>query len=280
MNNESVILTALLRNSMPKRKAYLTMTQYLKIIALSLSLLLVLVGCGADAAMKKGDKFYALGEYYDAATQYKKAYSATPAKDRVNRGKRALKLADCYRRINYTQRAIAAYQNVVRYKQTDSLTLLYLGQQLLKNGNYKEAAKYFQQLVDSMPHHRLAQAGLASALQAPQWKKEGSAYTVKKENFFNSRRADYSPVLAGDNYDQLYFTSTRNQVAGDELSGITGTKNGDIMMSVKNEKGKPRADQIRFHEMLTKREIIHGIARSAGDAVKIVEEGLIGYGFN
>ena len=251
MNNESVILTALLRNSMPKRKAYLTMTQYLKIIALSLLLLLVLVGCGADAAMKKGDKFYALGEYYDAATQYKKAYSATPAKDRVNRGKRALKLADCYRRINYTQRAIAAYQNVVRYKQIDSLTLLYLGQQLLKNGNYKEAAKYFQQLVDSMPHHRLAQAGLASALQAPQWKKEGSAYTVKKENFFNSRRADYSPVLAGDNYDQLYFTSTRNQVAGDELSGITGTKNGDIMMSVKNEKGKWEKPEVIEGEMNT-----------------------------
>ena len=28
----------------------------------------LLVGCGADNAMKKGDKFYALGEYYDAAT--------------------------------------------------------------------------------------------------------------------------------------------------------------------------------------------------------------------
>ena len=50
-------------------------------------------------------------------------------------------------------------------------------------------------------------------------------------------------------------------------------------IEVKNEKGKPRADQVRFHEMLTKQEIIHGIARSAGDAVKIVEEGLIGYGF-
>ena len=27
-------------------------------------------GCGADSAMRKGDKFYALGEYFDAATQY------------------------------------------------------------------------------------------------------------------------------------------------------------------------------------------------------------------
>ena len=34
---------------------------------------LLLMGCGADLAVKKGDKFYTIGEYYDAATQYRKA---------------------------------------------------------------------------------------------------------------------------------------------------------------------------------------------------------------
>ena len=93
--------------------------------------------------MKKGDKFYALGEYFDAAAQYKKAYTQTPPKERATRGKRALKLADSYRRINYTQKAIAAYNNAVRYKQADSTALLHLGQMLLKNGSYKEAEKIF-----------------------------------------------------------------------------------------------------------------------------------------
>ncbi len=65
-----------------------------------------------------------------------------------------------------------------------------------------------------------------------------------------------------------------------DLYGFRWSDHQVFYIEVKNEKGKPRADQIRFHEMLTKREIIHGIARSAGDAVKIVEEGLIGYGFN
>ncbi len=198
----------------------------------------VIVSCGADAAMKKGDKFYALGEYYDASVQYKKAYSATPAKERATRGKRALKLADCYRRINYTQRAIAAYNNVLRYGQADSLTHLHLAQQLMKNGSYKEAARHFRTMLDSVPGCRMAEVGLRSAEMAPKWKEAGSQYTVKRENFFNSRRADYSPMLAGDNNDQLYFTSTRNDVKGDELSGITGTKNGDIFVSTKDEKGK------------------------------------------
>ena len=34
---------------------------------------IILTGCGADKAFKKAETFYALGEYYDAAAQYKKA---------------------------------------------------------------------------------------------------------------------------------------------------------------------------------------------------------------
>ena len=201
----------------------------------------VLTGCGADQAVKKGDRFYALGEYFDAATQYKKAYAQTPAKERALRGQRALKMAECYRRINYTQKAIAAYNNAIRYKQTDSLTHLHLAQQLMKNGSYKEAAKQFQTFLEVSGERletTLARTGLRSAQQAPGWRAAGSDYTVKRENFFNSRRADYSPMLAGEENNQLFFTSTRNQAKGDEYSGITGTKNGDIFVSTKDDKGK------------------------------------------
>ena len=190
--------------------------------------------------MKKGDKFYALGEYYDAAAQYKKAYSQTKAKEKPLRGQRALKMADSYRRINYTQKAIAAYNNAVRYKQIDSTSLLHLGRLQLKNGSYKEAEKTFLALQDSMPNNPLLKSGLQSARMAPKWKAEAqySGYTVKKQELFNSRRAEYSPMLAGDDYSQLYFSSTRNQSKGDELSGITGTKNADIFFSQKDDKGK------------------------------------------
>ena len=213
------------------------MQKYISLIV-TIAAVLLLTGCGAEYAMKKGDKFYALGEYYDAGNQYRRAYTQTPAKERALRGKRALKMADCYRRINYTQKAIAAYNNAVRYKQTDSLTYLFLAQQLMKSGQYKDAAKYFQMMIDSVSDHPLAIVGLRSAQKAPAWKAEGSAYTVKRENFFNSRRADYSPMLSGSENEFLYFTSTRNQSKGDELSGITGTKNGDIFFSQKDENGK------------------------------------------
>ncbi len=201
---------------------------------------ILLSGCGADTAMKKGDKYYALGEYYDAATQYKKAYSQTPAKERQLRGLRALKMADCYRRINHTQRAIAAYKNAIRFKQKDSLTLFHLGRLQLKNGSYKDAENTFLEMIEEGNRSQLVKNGLQSARMAPQWKAEAeySGYTVKREDIFNSRRTDYSPMLAGDDYNQLYFSSTRNQAKGDELSGITGMKNADIFVSQKDEKGK------------------------------------------
>ena len=210
--------------------------RYQAVIILILSLLLL--SCGADKNMKKGEKFLGLGEYYDAAEQFKQAYTRTPAKERDTRGKRAAKMALCYEKINAAPKAIAAYRNVIRYKQDNIQTHLSFARQLLRNGNYKEAAKEFQLVLDSLPNNELARNGLKSAQNAPEIKQLGSRYTVKKMDVFNSRRADYSPMLCGDEYDQLFFSSTRNEAQGDELSGITGAKAGDIFFSQKDDKGK------------------------------------------
>ncbi len=198
---------------------------------------LLLVACGAERSVRQGDRLLASGDYFDAARQYRKAYARTSPKERVQRGQIALRQAECYRRLNYTARAITAYRNALRYGQGDSITRLSLGQQLLKAGQYKEAARLLAEVVDSCPKNMLARTALASARKAPEWKKAGSRYRVRRADVFNSRRADYSPVLAGTDHDRLYFTSTRNEATGDELSGITGTKNGDIFMAQQDEQG-------------------------------------------
>ena len=199
---------------------------------------LLLISCGIDKNLKKGEKFLSLGEYYDAADQFKQAYTKTPPKERENRGKLALKMACCYNKINATPKAVNAYRNAIRYNQASLDDRLAYARLLLKNGEYKQAEKEFRILVDSMPDNILAQNGLKSAQMAPSWKKAGSRYQVKKMDVFTSRRADYSPMLLGDEYEQIYFTSTRNDAQGDELSGITGTKAGDIFYSEKDDKGK------------------------------------------
>ena len=52
-----------------------------------------------------------------------------------------------------------------------------------------------------------------------------------------------------------------------------------FFIEVKAPKGKIRPDQLAFHQDLMHRRVIHGIARSVDDALKIVKEGLIGYGY-
>ena len=94
---------------------------------------LLLCGCGADQNMKKGDAFFAVGEYYDAATYYRKAYTQTPSKERALRGQRAMKMAECYRRLHFTSKAISAYNIAVKTKAADSLTYFYLGQLQMRN---------------------------------------------------------------------------------------------------------------------------------------------------
>lgn len=216
-----------------------------------------LASCGADKNLKKGEKYLAIGEYYDAATQFKQAYSKTAPKDKARRGEIALKIAQCNERINATQKSTAAYANAVRYGKATAKDRLAYARQLLKNGSYKQAEEQFRAVIDSINNGTypepdktktgdtdakaamiLAHNGLLSAQNAPAWKKDGSRYKVRRMDVFNSRRDDYSPVLAGDQYEYIYFTSTRNDAQGNELSGITGAKPADIFVSEKDDKGK------------------------------------------
>ena len=215
-----------------------------KVMGVSLGLLLLLfASCGAETNIKKGDALYAIGEYFDAAAEYKKGYSRTAVKDKPKRGERSWKMAECYRHINFTAKAIGAYQNAIRYKYPDSMAVLYLAQMQHKQGDYKNAAKNYQLFLDSVPADQRAIKGMQGCTQAQIWKKKPTLHTVKKEPLFNSRRSDFAPVLYGDEWDQLFLTSTRPQAKGNEMSGITGMKAGDIFMAKKDEKDKWQAPE-------------------------------------
>lgn len=201
-------------------------------------LLLVLTSCGAERHVKKGDKYAALGEYFDAANEYKRAYRLTPTKERAVRGELSLKMAANYAKSLQTPKALAAYVNAMRYGKAAIQDSMDYAKLLLKSGAYKDAARMLEEMPEEQRMSEVGQAISHSARYAPEWKKSGSRYTVKRMEVLNSRRSDYCPMLYGDRFDQLYFTSTRNEAMGDEVSGITGTKPGDIFVSVKDDAGK------------------------------------------
>lgn len=201
-------------------------------------LLLLTAGCGADNYARKAEEYYAIGEYFDAAEEFKKAYSHTPVKEKAKRGERAFKAAECYRRIGYSAKAAGSYQNAVRYKVGGPEAVLRLAQMQQRMGKYNDAIKNFKIYLDSVPSSQEALNGLEGSQQAAIWKKKGSLYTIKKMPILASRRADYAPALYGEEWDELYFSTTRPQALGNELSGITGVKMADIFFSQKDDKGK------------------------------------------
>lgn len=207
-----------------------------------LSLVLLLVSCGSmEKSMKKGDAAWALGEYAEAAAQYKSAYTRCRQKDKKVRAHVAYKMGTAYRRYGNVARAVGAFRTAQRFGAEDSLTLFYLGEMLQKQGSYKAAAEAFEEFLNQNPKNKIARNYLHACQTAQQKKDAGSVYTVKLASGFNGARADFCPAYMGTEAKELYFTSTRNQALGEDVSGITAMKNGDIFVVRQDETGKWKA---------------------------------------
>lgn len=204
-----------------------------------LLIFILLSACSTpERSIKRGDAAMAIGEYCEAAAQYKKGYSRIPPTDRKRRGEVAYKMGDAFRRYGNTARALGAFRNAARYGQNDTLTQFYIGELLRMQGDYRGAEKAYQTYLDSFPSDERARQMLQSLSEATGIKERGSAYTVKMETMFSGSRSDYAPAYNGDEATTLYFSTTRPAVTGSDLSGITGMKPGDIYMVRKDEKGK------------------------------------------
>ena len=199
---------------------------------------LIIAACSSEKAIKKGDQLAAINEYFDAAKQYKRAYSKIPSKERSKRGQIAWKMAECYRKSNNPQRAAGAYQNAIRYKYPDSITFRYLADAQVKNGDYKAAAKNYEIYLKYAPDDRMAQIGLKAAQQSMDWKKNPTRYIVKQAKELNGQRSDYCPAYIGEDTTMIIITSTRKEAKGEDISGITGQKPADMFMAKRDDKGK------------------------------------------
>lgn len=207
-------------------------------IAAALSAVM-LWSCGG-AKLAVADEQMERGEYYDASRTYRAVYNKLKKREeRPLRGEVAYKMGLCYRKLNMSARASAAFQNAVRYAYPDSLTQLYLAQSLQAEGRYRDAITAYQEYLATDPKDAAtAETGIAGCRKGMGAKATPTRYIVKQAKLFNSRRADFSPMFAGDDNDVLYFTTTNEKVTGDHRSEITGMKKGDIWMSRKNEQGQ------------------------------------------
>lgn len=191
----------------------------------------------AERTTRRADAAMAIGEYQEAASLYRRAYMQTAPRERASRGALAYKMGEAYRSFGNVGRALAAYKNAERFGVADSLLLRKQGDMLRYAGNYKGAEEKYKAYLEKNSEDVLALAGYRSSQKAPAIREAGSAYTVKLDKNFSSSRADYCPAFSDRNGSVVYFSSTRNSGTGGQMSGITGTKPGDIYCLKKDEKG-------------------------------------------
>ena len=207
-------------------------------LILTLLAVMLLMACGSEKGIKKGDQYAAIMEYNEAAKEYKKAYRKIPAKERGKRAEVAWKMGECYRKSNSPVFAVGAYHNAVRYGYPDSLALFHLAGAQLEKGDYKAAQKSFESFLAVAPDHRMAQVGLQSAKQSAEWKKNPGRYIVKKAKELNGQRSDYCPAYVGEDTTMIITTSTRKDATGEDISGITGQECADLFITKRDEKGR------------------------------------------
>ena len=190
-----------------------------------------------SAKLSDAEEKQRIGEYYEAAAIYRKVYTKTSPKKRDLRGYIAYRMAECNRLINNTAKATSAYMNAIRYDYPDSTVYLRMGQMLQKTGRYPEAIKNYDIYMENDPRNLLAINGIQGCELAPGWKKNPTRYEVRRMDKFNSRRGEFSPMLAGDKYDQLYFASSRSKDKDAKVSAITGQNNNNLFLVKQDEKG-------------------------------------------
>lgn len=211
-----------------------------KAVYIIVCLLLTAVAAGCRTPkLSEADAQFQRGEYYDASVTYKKVYNKLRKKEeRPQRGEVAFKMGRCYRLLNMSARASAAFQNALRYEYPDSTTHFMLAQALHADGKYAAALRSYDKYLEFCPDDSLAINCAEGCRTAQEIRALGSRYVVKQAKLFNSRRADFCPMYLGADCDQIYYTSTTEKATGDKKSEITGMKNADVFFSKKNEKGE------------------------------------------
>ena len=202
---------------------------------------LLLFSC-KSAKLSDAEEKQRIGEYFEAAAIYRKVYTKTSPQKRDLRGYIAYRMAECNRLINNTPRATSAYMNALRYDYPDSIVSLRLGQMYQKSGKYMDAIRHYNDFLLLNPESQLALNGIKGSELAPQWKQNPNRYIVKRMEKFNSRRGEFCPMLYGEKYDQLYFTSSRtpkcaNKDKDETISAITGQRNNDFFLIKQDEQG-------------------------------------------
>jgi peptidoglycan-associated lipoprotein len=176
------------------------------------------------------------GEYYTAIDEFKKAYQQIS--DKKEKLRIAFYIAECYRLTNNSTQAALWFGKVVAKEYENPVAILYYADALKMNQNYEEARSQYIRYKDLVPDDPRGADGIIACDQSLEWIENPTGYQVEEMKFINSKNSDYSPAYSRSDYQELYFTSSREETTGNTDHGGTGQAFSDIFYSTMDKKGK------------------------------------------
>lgn len=194
-----------------------------------------------SAQKRKSERAYAsfyAGEYYDAIDHFKDAYSKARKSDRATRAELGYMIAECYRITNDPRNAETWYRLAVKSSFSKPEASYWLASTLKKNGKYQQAVEEFKKFKQVAPSDARADQEIRACELALEWQRNPEPYRVEELKDLNSRKSDFSPAFGRDDYGLVYFTSSRDDAAGNKTHGATGQNFTDIFESRLDKKSK------------------------------------------
>ena len=209
---------------------------------LFITILLVIVAFPeATAQKRKAERAYSsynAGEYFDAIDQFKDAYSKTKKADKNTKSELVFMIAECYRLVNDPKNAETWYKLAVKSSYSKPDAQFWLAESMKKNGKYQQAIDEYKKYKQIAPSDARADQEIRSCELAVEWTRNPEAYKVEELKEINSKESDFSPAYGRDDFGLIYFTSSRDDAAGNKTHGATGQSFTDIFESRIDKKSK------------------------------------------
>jgi peptidoglycan-associated lipoprotein len=191
-----------------------------------------------NRSLRAADDAFNNMQYNVALTKYKKALSK--AKTKPEKEQISFQMAECYRIINNTKKAEAAYKRLIKtkYAETNPLVFLYLAQAMKSNEKYADAKTYFEKYTELAPEDPRGPNGSLSCKLAQEWIDNPTKYKIAPEKALNSKESDFSATYADKLYNTIIFTSTRDAATGKDQDNWTGQNFSDLFVSKLDPKGQ------------------------------------------
>lgn len=213
----------------------------MKRLLLFVILFTVIILQDSSGQKRKAERAYSsfnAGEYYDAIDLYKDSYSKTRKTDKASRTELGYMIAECYRLTNDPKNAETWYRLAVKSSFSKPEAQYWLAESLKKNGKYQQAIDELKKYKQIAPSDPKADQEIRACELALEWMRNPETYKVEELKDLNSKESDFSAAYGRDDFGVIYFTSSRDDAAGNKTHGATGQNFTDIFESRLDKKSK------------------------------------------